>query len=137
MSYNTPVIESEGCGRFLSDSASVSQSWLLYKRGSDENHAALAGLGDKPLGVSPDRPKNVGDRFAVWLLGCHEGTIYGVASGSIAAGSYLVPAANGKVMALSATSGTYYVLGEANAAAVDGQLVPIIHRYPYPPTVVQ
>jgi hypothetical protein len=136
MSYNTPVIESDGRGRYLSDSASVSQSWLLYKRGSDENHAVLAGSGDKPLGVSPDRPKNVGDPFAVWLLGCHKGTIFGVASGNIAAGNYLVPAANGKIMALPATAGTYYVLGEATSAAVDGQLVPIIHRYPYPPTVV-
>jgi hypothetical protein len=135
MSYNTPVIDPRAEGRFFSDAGSVAQPWLLYKRGSDENHVALAGSGDKPLGVSPDRPKSAGDQLTVWFLGDHEGTLFGVASGAIAAGNYLVPGANGTVMALPAGAGAYYVLGEANAAAVDGQMVPIIHRFPYPPTV--
>ena len=135
MSYNIPVIDPKAEGRFFSDIGSAAQPWLLYKRGSDEIHVTLAGAGDKALGVSPDRPKVAGDQLAIWLLGNHEGTLMGVASGAIAAGDLLVPAANGAISKLPAGAGTYYVVGEALAAAVDGQYVAFIHRYPYPATV--
>ena len=133
--FNTPVIDHEGEGRYYSDTGSITQPWLLYKRGSDENHVTLAGAGDKPLGVSPDKPKVVEDQLSIWYLGNHEGTLFGVASGAIAAGDLLVPAANGTVQKLPAGAGTYYVIGEALAAAVDGQAFAFVHRYPYPPTV--
>jgi hypothetical protein len=133
--YHIPLIDHEGEGRFYSDVGSITAPWLLYKRGSDENHVTLAGAGDKPLGVSPDKPKNQEDQLAIWFLGNHEGTLFGVASGPIAAGDLLVPAANGTIQKLPAGAGTYYVIGEALSAAVDGQMFSLVHRWPYPPTV--
>lgn len=112
----------EGAITRLADAAITSRN-LVVKIGSDENHIALAGTSDIPLGVCTDEADAAEDEVNVNLLGGARETQLGVASGSIAAGDFIVPGASGTVRTLPGTSGTYYIIGRALKAATDGNNV--------------
>lgn len=101
--------------------AAVATRYLLGKIGTDSSHVALAGVGDIPLGIISDEAAAAEDAVAVQLFGLHKEGALAVASAAIAAGAFIVAAADGKVRTLPATTGTYYIIGRAlKAAAADG-----------------
>ena len=105
--------------------AAITARFLLGKAGSDEDHVAVAGVGDKPLGVITDEASAAEENVNLALLGGSDETRNGVASGAIAAGDNIYPAAAGKVSTL-ASGGTHYLAGRALTAAADGELVEFI-----------
>ncbi|WP_029190872.1 DUF2190 family protein [Verrucomicrobium spinosum] len=109
--------------------AAFATAWLNLKKGSSDNHVALAGAADCPLGVlDPEAPAGktavaIGDRVTINLLG-RGPTKKFVASEAIAIGEELFTAANGKVQNRPAGAGTYWYLGVAiSAAGADGDLI--------------
>ncbi len=107
---------------YLTDSAIG--RFKVVKAGSDEHHVALCGAADVPYAMSQeDSAAAAEDSLSVKHLG-EIGHTRGTASGAIANGDLLVPAANGAVRTLPAGAGTYYVIGQAKAAAADGAEVP-------------
>ncbi|OAM89337.1 DUF2190 family protein [Termitidicoccus mucosus] len=106
--------------------AAIGESYLLGKFGADANHVVPAAAADKPIGVITDQAEAAEDPVNVSLLGSSDTTILVRAAGEIAAGSYVVPAAAGRVQALPAAAGTYILVGRAlTAAAAAGDLVEI------------
>ena len=104
----------------------ISTRYLLGKIGSTAGNIAIAGAADKPIGVITDEAAAIGDFVDVDLLGSAKETKIMVASAAIAAGDYLMPAANGKVATMSASAGTYYCVGRAlKAAAADGDQIEV------------
>ncbi|MDR1414078.1 MAG: DUF2190 family protein [Puniceicoccales bacterium] len=103
----------------------ISQKYLLGKLGSSETGVAVCGISDFPIGIITDEaaaPDVSGESAIVnvALLGGAT-TLQAVASGSVAAGALLVPAAGGKVQSLPEDSGTYNVIGLAlTSATADG-----------------
>lgn len=96
----------------------IAAKYLLGKL-SGTAGIAVNGAADAPIGVITDEGAQ-GDDVNVSLLGCAE-TLKMIAAGNIAVGNILVPAADGKVQALSTTSGTYNKIGIAmNTAAANG-----------------
>lgn len=87
--------------------------YLLVKVGSDANHIALAGVADIPLGAIDDESTAAEDLLNVCLLGARKETILLQPSAAIAAGDYVVAAANGQARTLPAAAGTYYIIGRA------------------------
>lgn len=103
----------------------VSSRYLLGKIGTGPSNIAIAGAADKPIGIITDEAA-VGDIIDVDFLGSARETKIMVASAAIAAGDFLMPAANGQVATLSASAGTYYVVGRAlKAAAAAGDLIEV------------
>lgn len=112
--------------------AALATRYLLVKIGSDADHVAVAGAADIPLGVCTDEPPAAEDWCNVALFGSIGTTLPMVASAAIAAGDFVVSAANGKIRALPAAAATYYIIGRAlEAASGDGVLIEVD---PIPPT---
>ncbi len=109
---------------YLSDAAIG--RFKVLKAGSDENHVAICGTGDVPYAMSGEDSASAAEAdLAVHHFGDGRPT-RGTASGAIANGDLLVPGANGSVRTLPAGAGTYYVIGQAKAAAADGAEVPFV-----------
>ncbi|PTY03090.1 hypothetical protein DB346_07505 [Verrucomicrobia bacterium LW23] len=106
----------------LSDAA-IAARHSLVKVGSDAAHVAVTGVSDIPLGICLDEPAAAEEPVAVALLGAAAGTLRAVASGTVTAGDYVVPAASGAVRTLPVAAGTYYIVGRAIATAASGALV--------------
>lgn len=104
----------------------ITAKHLLGKLGNaGEQYVEVAGVNDVPLYVMPDEAA-LGDAVACEILGVAGSTVRMLASAGIAAGSEVVPAANGKVRALPAAAGTYSVVGRAlTASEADGDLVEV------------
>jgi len=109
-----------GGKRTLLCDAAIATRFLLVKFGTDEDHLALAGANDKPLGICPDSPATAGDPCSVQLLGLAEDSQLCICSENIAITDELYTAAGGKVQNLPAGAGTYYKVGRPLRANADG-----------------
>jgi predicted RecA/RadA family phage recombinase len=124
-------VHGDGCITKLTDAALATRN-VLVKIGSDISHVAVTTAGTEiPLGVVNDEASAAEENVNVQLLGQKQGTVLMVASAAITAGDLVVAAANGKIATLSASAGTYYIVGRAlNAATTDGDLVEVAHCLP-------
>lgn len=104
-------------------SVALSQRHLLVKNHTSAGQVALNGSNDIPLGIAVDEADTAGDPVAVALLGATGSSLLGVASASVAAGDYLIPAAAGKVVKRPSSTGTYNVIGRALHGASANDLV--------------
>lgn len=113
--------------------AELSSANLLLKRGSDSDHVAVTTAAtEKPLGLGATGTDAAEDFVGVALLGKGGDTKLAVASAAIAVDAVLVAAAGGKVATISASAGTYYVIGRAlSAAAADGDIIEVDDCHPY------
>jgi hypothetical protein len=102
--------------------------YLLVGKGAADNGIILNIATTRPLGVCLDEP-NLGNKAAVALLGCTQGTVKLRANAAVTVGQLLYTAAAGKV---SPTYGaTLFIVGRAlTAAAADGDLVEVAHCFP-------
>jgi hypothetical protein len=99
--------------------------FLLVKFGSDANHVAIAGAADTPWGVCTDEAAAAEEEVNAQPLACCQGTIKLVndATGALAVGDLVVPAASGKTKKIAAGAGNYYVVGMVvQAATSDGDV---------------
>lgn len=111
--------------------AAITTRHLLYKDGSDDQHVAVCGASDIPLGAIEDEASAAEERVAMRALGSKPGTMLMVASEAITRGEHVYTAAAGKVSDLSAVAATYYEVGVAlTAAAADGDLIEVAHCVP-------
>lgn len=97
--------------------AAITQPHLLGKIGSAADRIAVCGAADTPVGVITDEAEAAGDLVNVALLGSSRGTLRMVASGIIAQGAFVEPAAGGQVQTLGSGAGTHHVVGRALDAA--------------------
>lgn len=96
-----------GVKSFLPDAATT-QRYLIYKQGSDADHCAMTGAGDKALGSSDDQA-DAGIPIAVKLFGAHKGTVRVITDGSIANGDFVKTGAAGvAVKAAAVTDAGYF-----------------------------
>ncbi len=92
---------------------------LLVKEGTDADHFALNGAGEKPLGTCPDMPDTVEESYTVQLLGGPDTDIM-VAGAAVAHGDELYPMANGRVgNEATVGAGATYRVGRALSAATE------------------
>lgn len=105
--------------------AAISTRHLLYARGSDDNHIAVCGVDDIPLGTVPDEASAAEEYVAVALLGKGASKLM-VASEAIGANARVYVAASGKV----ATEGSICVGVAVTAASTDGDLIEVIDTVP-------
>jgi hypothetical protein len=106
--------------------AVLAERGLLVKIGSTPLNVAIAGAADQPIGLTTDEAAAIGDPVEVELLGSAKETKLMVASAAIAAGAFIMPAANGRVQTLGSTTGTYYVVGRClKPAAAAGDLIEV------------
>lgn len=104
--------------------AAITTRYLLVKKGSDNDHIAVAGAADLPYGTVADEPA-LGDRVAIQLLGKGP-TKKMVASAALASGVEVFTAAAGKVQGRPSASGTYWYLGvTCNSSAADGDVLEV------------
>lgn len=112
----------------LTDAAQALR-FALVKVGTDGDHVAVAGAADTPYGVCTDEAAAAEEPVNVQPLATAHGTMRVVndATGALAVGDQLVPAAAGKVKKIAAGAGNYYVVGIAmQTAAADGDVLEII-----------
>lgn len=110
--------------------AAHSKRYLLVKHGTDENHLAVCGASDWPLGVCPDQPAAAEDPAACAALGATLGTMLMQASEALAITDEVYTAANGEVQNLPAGAGTYYKVGRPYKAVGAAGPVQVIPCYP-------
>ena len=108
-------------------STTIATKYLLGKL-SGVSGIAVNGIADAPIGVITDEGAT-SDDVNVALLGCAE-TLRMIASSNIAVGDILVPAADGKVQALSTTAGTYNKIGIAMISAAANCVVEVLSCVP-------
>jgi len=116
----------------LPDAAATAR-YLLYKTGSDANHAAVCGLNDTPIGPSDDQPSTgyLDVPISVNALGAVKGTIRVVTDGTIGNGNYVKCGANGQAtVAVSGdvSFGRAVILTDMTSAA--GDVITIIPALP-------
>lgn len=128
---NTAV---NGTDSYLTDAA-ITSRFRVVTFGTDANHVAAAGVGDIPIGVTPDEATAAEQKVSVQLFGIYPNGCRGVASGAITAGDMLVAGASGAVRTLPGSSGTYYIIGRATKTVADGAEVPFIPSFPIQRTV--
>lgn len=115
---------------YLADTA-VGTRYLLAKPGTDENHVGICGVNDIPKGIFTDEAEAAEDSVAVALFGMHKDGALGIASAAIAVDAFVVPAANGQLRTLPATTGTYYIVGRCTKAAANaGDKVEFVPCFP-------
>jgi hypothetical protein len=106
--------------------AAITERFLRGKIGSAADRVAVAGAADIPIGVITDEAAAAGDLVSVALLGARPSTVRMVASGAIAQGALLEPAANGRVQTLGVGAGTHHVVGRAlDAASNAGDVIEV------------
>ena len=113
----------EGTREFdsLVPDAAVPARYLLAKRGSDAAHFAVAGAGDRPIGVCEDQTSTAGVALPglplrVNRLGVSTRSKKVAINSAVAQDDLLVPAANGYAQTLPTAAGTYWVIGSAEQA---------------------
>jgi hypothetical protein len=82
-----------------------------------------------PFGVSTDEAA-LGEIINIDLLGCSN-TIDIVTEAAVGAGSLLIPGANGTVLPMPLTAGTYTCIGLALSSAPNGEPVEVLSSLPY------
>ncbi len=132
----------EGTREFdsLVPDAAMPARHLLVKRGSDAAHFAIAGAGDRPIGVCEDQTSTAGVALPglplrISRLGVSTRSKTVAVSSAVAQDDLLVPAANGYAQTLPAAAGTYWVVGSAEQAVAAGGTVEFIGCLPYKVTV--
>jgi hypothetical protein len=124
-----------GLKTFKADAA-ITDRYLLGKAGSDSQHIAICGANDTPKCIITDEAAAAEDAVACELLGAHAKTSKMVASAAIAVEALLAPAANGQVVTLPASAGTYWIVGRAlNAAGAAGDEIEVTPCFPHQVTV--
>lgn len=112
----------------LKADAAITTRFLLVKRGSDANHAAVcAAASDEPLGLCTDEADAAEDSIAVKLLGVVKGTVLMVAQGVIAADVDVYSYGDGTITVEPTTAGTFWRVGKsrtAGAAALEMEVEP-------------
>lgn len=104
--------------------AAISTRHLLVKKGSDNDHIALCGAADVPLGTVVDEADAAEKRVNVQLLGKGP-TKRMVASAAIAAGVRVYTAAGGKIQT-APTGATVSLVGvSVNAASTNGDVIEV------------
>jgi hypothetical protein len=99
---------------------------LLVKKGTDDDHIAIAGAGDTLTiyGVCTDEAAAAEELVSVTCLSGSQGTIKLVTNGAgaLVVGDYVVPAANGKVAKAGVAVGNQFIVGQVlqAPATVDG-----------------
>ncbi len=106
------------------ETAAITAPYTLVKPGTTDSQVAPAGASDTPIGVALDEGA-VGDSIAIQYLGAGDSSTLLVASATITGNPWVVPAADGKAAALSATPGTYEVIGRVIKAAAADELLEI------------
>jgi hypothetical protein len=107
-------------------SAAIARN-LLVKIGADQNHVALCGAADTPIGVTLSAATGAEQPLSIALL---SGGVTMKASAAISAGASLEPAANGKMVTLGGGVGVHLCVGQATqAAAADGDLVVVSAQF--------
>jgi hypothetical protein len=98
-------------------SAAITQRFLLYKRGADDDHIAVcAATADVPLGTVDDEAGGAEELVAVQILGIGP-TKKMVASEAMVVGDEVWTTATGRVQNRNAVTGTYWILGIALTAS--------------------
>lgn len=107
----------DGCLTKAADAVHT-ERYSLVKVGSDSDHIAVNGAGEKPLGVCTDAPDVAEYNANVQLLGCAPGTVPMVAGDAVAVDDELYPMASGRVgNAATVGAGATYRVGRALSAA--------------------
>ena len=120
----------KGLRSYIPDAAAGSR-YLLYTRGSDADHCAVAGAGADPLGPSDDQAGSDGVPIAINVLGAGVGTIRVTADGTLADGNYVKCGANG--YATKASTGDLSfgrALISTDTSANNGDVITIIPMAP-------
>jgi len=105
--------------------------FTLVKPGSDADHVNVCGAADIPCGITEDSSASAAEeRLAYATLGLSHEDKQGIASGDIADGNMLVPAAGGKLKVLPVAAGTYYIVGRAKGGAADTKPVVFTPCFP-------
>lgn len=104
--------------------AAIATTYLLGKRGADDQHVSVCGASDIPMWIIQDQAEAAEDPVTGYLLGC-SGPSLVVAAGVIAANAQVYTAAGGQVQALPTDPGTYYLVGRVphGAAAAGDKLL--------------
>jgi hypothetical protein len=122
--------EDQGVKTYIADAA-TSTRYLLYKKGTDTDHSAIAGLNDVCLGPSDDQA-DAGVPIAINLLGVKPGLIRVQTDGTISDGDYVKSGAVGQ--ATKATTGDAGIFGIAligtDASKAAGDVIAIQHVVP-------
>jgi hypothetical protein len=94
-------------------SVTLFSRYLLYKTGSDGDHAVVCGAGDIPIGQSDDQfdSNNTDVPIAINMFGVCPGTLRVITDGTITNGGYVMTGANGQ--ATAATTGQQGIFGRA------------------------
>lgn len=116
----------------LPDAATGSR-YLLYKRGSDNDHCAICGAGDDPLGPSDDQAATgyLDVPITIKLLGAFKGTSRVVTDGTLANGDYVKCGASGQATKASTgdlSFGRAVIRTDMSSAA--GDVITIIPAMP-------
>lgn len=106
----------------------ITTRYLLVQKGATDTGFIVGVAANRPWGVCLDEPAS-GNKAAVALLGCSEGTLKMVANAAVTVGQMVYTAAAGKV---SPTYGaTLFLCGRAlTAAAADGDIIEVAHCFP-------
>jgi len=100
----------------------ITARYLIAKAGTASGKITLCGSGDKPFGIITDEGV-LTDPVNMALLGCAQNTLLVKTAGAISAGDDVVVGSGASAIALPASAGTYYVIGQAVADAASGALV--------------
>lgn len=110
--------------------AAITERFLLAKIGCASDRVAVCGASDTPIGVITDEAAATGDLINVALFGSAQSTLKMVASGVIAQGALVEPAASGRVQTLGVGAGTHHVVGRAlDAATGAGDVIEVDPHY--------
>jgi hypothetical protein len=102
---------------------------LVALDGTDPEGVCLGNSNSIPFGVTTDEAA-IGEIVNVDLLGCSN-TIHIIAGANIAAGALLIPGANGTVLPMPTTEGTYNCIGLALSGTANGNAVEVLTSLPY------
>jgi hypothetical protein len=116
------------CVLSLKADAVIATKFLLMKRGTDANHAAVcAAASDEPLGLCTDEAAAAEDSIAVKLLGIVKETVLMVAQGNIAADVDVYSYGDGTITVEPTAAGTFWKVGKsrtAGSAALEMEVEP-------------
>jgi hypothetical protein len=118
-----PMINEAGThstGRVTRKCDAVLADGVIVKKGTDDDHVAVTTAAtENPLGLTMNATDAAEGTVGIELFSS-PGTKVATASGAVAVNDRVCAAAAGAAAKLSATGGTYFVIGRAITAAADG-----------------
>ena len=115
--------------------AAVATKYLLVRQGTAANQVLIGTAADKPLGIAQSTAA-ADELLTVHALGASQDTQLVIAGGTIARGDRVYTAASGKVTAISATPGTYWMVGEALTGGSSNAVIEILPCLPVQTVVI-